>query len=166
MMKIDQNIQKAIVRMMSKVEKNRGPKGDCWNFTGVKTHFGYGKIKINKKMTMTHRFSWEIHNSKKIPEGFFALHKCDNPSCINPDHITIGTQKDNMQHRADRNRQNMPNGESHHLSKITSRKILKIYNSELPAKELSKKYNIEISYIYRIKRREVWKHLFKTNKPY
>lgn len=71
----------------------------CWNYTGAKTEFGYGYIGRGGKhggATVTHRVSWVLHHGE-IPSGIQVLHKCDNPKCVRPDHLFLGTQKDNMQ---------------------------------------------------------------------
>lgn len=74
----------------SKVKK--GEK--CWKWVGYCSKRGYGQIGIDGKVVYTHRYSWTLHYGK-IPEGFNVLHKCDNPSCVRPDHLFIGSQSDN-----------------------------------------------------------------------
>lgn len=78
-------------RFWSKVQKSN----DCWVWTGRKTKFGYGMASIKRRRIDTHRLSWEMHNGL-IPKGMCVLHKCDNPPCVRPDHLFLGTQKDNV----------------------------------------------------------------------
>jgi len=78
-------------RFWAKVEKTSG----CWNWTGTKLAQGYGMISHNRKMRPAHRISWEMVNGK-IPDGLDIMHMCDNPSCVNPDHLKPGTHQDNM----------------------------------------------------------------------
>ena len=66
----------------------------CWNWTKG-TNAGYGWIHVGKKQMMAHRFSYEMHIGP-IPEGMLVLHSCFNRRCVNPAHLRIGTNKDNM----------------------------------------------------------------------
>lgn len=76
-------------RFWNKVEKSDG----CWNWIGSK-RVGYGAFKINGKVTGAHRYSFELKNGK-IPDGMIICHSCDNPSCVNPDHLFLGSHRDN-----------------------------------------------------------------------
>ncbi len=86
-------------RFWSKVDKS----DDCWNWTAGKAHNGYGLFKVRSKTIRAHRFSWELANGK-IPKGLQINHKCDNPACVNPDHLYAGTQKQNRQDAVKRGR--------------------------------------------------------------
>lgn len=78
--------------MWKKIDK----VGDCWVWNGTVGNHGYGKINDFGDMVLTHRVSYEATYGK-IPEGMQVLHKCDVKLCVNPDHLFIGTQKDNVQ---------------------------------------------------------------------
>lgn len=68
--------------------------GNCWVHMGAKDSNGYGQIFINGRQMGSHRASWIIHHGP-IPDGFCVLHKCDNPSCVRPDHLFMGSHSDN-----------------------------------------------------------------------
>jgi predicted XRE-type DNA-binding protein len=83
-------------RFWSKVRKGPG----CWEWTaGLNKRNGYGHIKSNGVKLLAHRLAWEMSNGRPIPAGLCVLHRCDNPKCVRPDHLFVGTQLDNIEDR-------------------------------------------------------------------
>ena len=79
-------------------------KGDeCWEWSGGKNDKGYGLIGLRKKLYYVHRLSYEWHLGP-IPDGMLVLHSCDNPACVNPSHLSLGTVQDNSNDMVERRR--------------------------------------------------------------
>jgi hypothetical protein len=154
------------------------PNTGCWLWIAAVSKSGYGASYNNGKQQSAHRMSWEIENGK-IPEGMFVCHKCDEKTCVNPDHLFLGTPKDNMQDMINKGRRvvpstrnrmrgcdwrdahlgKLPTGEAHHGSKLTETDVLAIRASDDPGVILATKYNVSNNTISRVRRRLIWSHI-------
>jgi hypothetical protein len=122
------------------------------------TRNGYGKLIIGSRTDGTrmsvsaHRLSYEVHVGK-IPDGLFVCHKCDNPKCINPDHLFVGSRKDNVNDREIKGRNKMPKikyNEESYSWKIKNEEVIEIrqLNKQcISIKEIAKKFNISVRHI-------------------
>lgn len=149
--------QKDIDRFWSKVKKTKG----CWDWTGHKHRQGYGFIDINSIGKLAHRISWII-NKGNIPKNLFVLHKCDNPSCVNPGHLFLGTQTDNMRDMFKKNRNADVSGEKNPnriLSKLDVLKIRKLLKLRISYKEIAKKFGISYGNVNNIVSGYAWKNI-------
>lgn len=139
------------------VEKADG----CWIWHGATTKFGYGQIKSAQKKYAAHRLSWEIHNGREIPHGYHVCHRCDNPRCTNPDHLFIGTPKDNIRDamRKGRMRTRPVLGVDHPNSKLTEDAVRAIRLDQRSLPQIAREYGVSHVLIGKVKRREIWKHI-------
>jgi hypothetical protein len=129
----------------------------CWNCTSHhKSPKGYPISTINLKNVRISRYMYESYRGT-IPEGKIIMHLCDNSSCINPDHLKIGTHTENIKDRDNKGR--TAKGESAGNAKLKKQNIIDIRTSNLTTKELSIKFNTSDSNIRSIKNRKAWKHV-------
>jgi hypothetical protein len=133
----------------------------CWKWTGGKTAQGYGNIWFDGSLRRANRIRWQLCFGE-IPEGMLVLHKCDNPECTNPDHLFIGTQKDNMQDMIQKGRGRKANGSSHYMSKFTEQDILEMRKLSKEGHDInyiSEKFSAKKGTIRAIINRTNWKWL-------
>jgi hypothetical protein len=147
------------MRFWSKVKKT----DTCWLWTAstVKGK-GYGQIGALSDGTMVkaHRASYFLACGE-IPEGLLVCHKCDNPPCVNPEHLFLGTTADNHADRDQKNRQ--AKGAKSGKAKLQPQQVLAIRElvvlGELKEGEIAKMFNISPSNVYMIASRRTWRHL-------
>ena len=135
----------------------------CKLFEGFKEKFGYGHKSHKGKNWMAHRLAWyKVHGD--IPKGLHVRHMCHNPSCVNPDHLVLGTHQDNMDDMVKAGRQ--LRGEKNSAAKLTEAQAREIY-AQKPlgrapigfAQHLANKYGVSKETIGRIWRKERWQHI-------
>ena len=137
-------------RFWAKVDKS----GDCWEWIGYKAG-DYGVMYIDGKAIGAHRMSYQLH-SGEIPNGYFICHKCDNPGCVNPDHLFAGTQADNMRDKAEKGRAARHLGPKHPMSKLTKEQCLEIRQSSERKKVLCERYGVSRETIRVVQRGQHW----------
>ena len=132
------------------LEKCQQMPSGCWEWQAerLKRQCAYGMFWLNGKRQRAHRVSYEVHKGP-IPEGIDVLHKCDNPPCINPDHLFLGTRAENCQDAASKDR--FPLNEKHHNTKLSVDEVHAIRSSTLTRLELATQYGVNASTITRIK---------------
>lgn len=143
------------------VDYKRVKISKCWIWPGVKSGHGYGIIKKGKRYIGAHRLIYEgVHG--EIPEGMIVCHKCDNPPCINPRHLFMGTPADNMRDMINKGRQINLTGENHGMSKLTNKIVLDIIkrkNSGHSVRKIARDLNIKQSTVMNVWCGTAWNHL-------
>ena len=136
--------------------------GGCWRWTGAKDGGGYGVYRSpNLSDDKAHRLSW-IHYYGEIPEGMHVCHHCDTPSCINPGHLFLGTNQDNVNDKMAKGNHFPMKGRLNGRCKLKEQDVINIRKSNedgISYKKLSKMYNLSMTQIGRIVRKESWSWL-------
>lgn len=133
------------------------PNTGCWLWTGSLLNYGYGAFSPGGR---AHRFAYSAFKGP-IPEGVFVLHRCDVPSCVNPDHLFLGTRADNVADMMQKGRQ--PRGSRNGSAKLTPAQVLEIFASTEKQAVLAARYGVVHTAISKIKRGHKWAHLTKAN---
>jgi hypothetical protein len=112
-----------IAGFWNRVEMARGARRlafpGCWEWTGGRDAGGYGRIQVQGERMETHRFIWTCEHGP-IPRGLMVRHRCDNRRCVRPDHLLLGTARDNMEDMARRGRaKRNPSGEDNNNARLT-----------------------------------------------
>lgn len=151
-------------RFFAKVEKTP----TCWIWKASVEAGGYGHIGIGRRgegMKRCHRVSWELHIGP-VPANLCVLHRCDNRRCVNPEHLFLGTKKDNSRDMAAKGRQvfqlnpeRVARGERQGSAKLTEEQAREIKNSDLRQYEVAKKYGVSLSTVNRLRCGRTWAHI-------
>lgn len=132
------------------------PETGCWEWTGTRHRHGYGVIMIDGSIFRTHRVSFEVLKGEK-PGDQHVCHSCDNPPCINPDHLWLGSHGDNMGDCSAKGR--MHQGEKHGMAKLTDDDVREIRASNLSGVELTRIFGVGGAAISNIRNHKAWKHV-------
>lgn len=158
MKKLPTLTEKEIVKFNSKI---RIVDNGCHFWESGKSPLGYGNFYMRNTLYLAHRLAYELAY-KVSPKDLCVCHSCDNPSCVNPKHLFLGTVKDNMLDKVRKGRSNPPTGTRQWKSKLDNKKVLKIRSLYLKAnlsqEEIGKRYGIgqsNVSYIIN----HTWKHV-------
>jgi hypothetical protein len=144
-------------RFWQKVEKTDG----CWNWTAGTSEKGYGLFSVNNRNQRAHRVSYAMANGP-IPDGMQVLHDCDNPRCVNPKHLFLGTNADNMADKVAKGRQAHfcpGRGESAPNARLTESQVLAIRASSGTHREVAEKFGMSRKQIEDIRARRSWMHI-------
>lgn len=133
----------------------------CWEWRGYREQDEYGRITKDRKILLAHRLSWEIHNGP-IPVGMAVCHRCDNPPCVNPAHLFLGSNQDNLHDRDAKGRTPRAPGIRNGMAKLTDAIVVAMREDRgrgLTYDQLAAKYGINRSACCAICLRQKWKHV-------
>jgi hypothetical protein len=133
----------------------RGDPDECWPWQAYTDRDGYGRFSLNGKKKRAHRVA--VRLDRRDATGKVVRHTCDNPSCVNPDHLETGTQRENMRDRDRRKRQ--PRGARNGQAKLTREEVVEIRKSTRSSRVLAGIYGVAPSTIRMIKTGGSWDHI-------
>lgn len=136
--------------------------GQCWSWTGCLSSKGYGVITLaGQKQRYAHRLAYALQFGE-FEKKRFVCHKCDNPSCVNPEHLFLGDARANMLDKTKKKRNNHALGESYKSAKITEsdlKRIIELCASGMSQRAVGSLYGISNQHISRLVTRKRWKHV-------
>lgn len=140
---------------------DRSNLSGCHIWTGNRNASQYGQFKSNR-LVKAHRFAWELANGP-IPKGLNVLHRCDNPPCVNPAHLFLGTQADNIRDRDSKGRSNYQRGEHNGSAKLNEGAVMEIRSRYATGacgqRQLARDFDVCKTTIAGIVNRKIWAHL-------
>ena len=148
-----------LARFFSRVDY--GPSSECWEWTHDQNSTGYGKFSLKDRTVLAHRVSFEIFGAK-VPQGKVVCHSCDNRLCVNPAHLWLGTQSDNLLDAVAKGRMYRPNtdADNNGNTKLTwddVRGIRAQVGAGIRQKDIANAYGVSPSTIYNIIHHQTWK---------
>ena len=145
-----------IARFWEKVDKT----GDCWEWTAYKNRQGYGVFGLGRKSVLAHRVAWTLVEGD-IPHGVCVLHTCDNPQCVSPEHLFLGSNQDNMDDKVQKGRQSRLRGSKNGRATLTERDVLEIRSlyPRMYQYQLAGLFGVSQPTICKVVNRNSWAHI-------
>jgi hypothetical protein len=132
----------------------------CWLWLGS-LNTGYGQFRRDDgSIVLAHRFSYVLHNETAV-DGLVVMHKCDTPRCVNPEHLILGTQAENVQDMRQKGREKHRSlsGSDHGMSKLTEMQVKEIRDSKETGPAIAQRIGISTTTVYDVRNRRIWKHV-------
>ena len=136
----------------------RGATDECWPWVGSKDTKGYGHITIKGRLRIATRVAYFIDTGEWPSKH--VLHRCDNPACVNPSHLFLGTHSDNMKDMAAKGR--VPRGENHQYAKLTESSVVEMRKRASNGgsrASIASSFNLSLNHCGKVLRRLLWKHI-------
>ena len=163
-------VEFSVIEFFDRLQKQ---ESGCWEWIGFRYPNGYGQFGSNKYGTRyAHRVAWIIANHSQIPEGKFVCHRCDNPSCCNPDHLFLGTPEENSRDMVSKKRSALESrngmcnntegfnqGQRNGSAKLTDEIALQVFNADGTQREIAERFGISQTHVGQIKRKVNWRHI-------
>jgi len=133
----------------------------CWGWRGHVGVKGYTTMQVGGRPLRGHRVSWEVHHGP-IPDGLNVLHRCDNPACVNPDHLFLGTHADNVHDMVNKGRLVVSRGEDSGGAKLTAADVLAIRahsGHRGHGVALARRYGVSPALISMVRSGRIWTHV-------
>jgi hypothetical protein len=154
-------------RFWEKVDK-REPD-DCWLWTATKNGNGYGQIRVNNRYQLAHRVSLHLAGRLSLDSELKACHRCDTPGCVNPGHLFLGTQRENIRDAVTKGRMQFERAADHYvrgarhgrakLSEKEVREMFRLRSEGLLHRELAQRFGVRLGTVRSILSRRIWSHL-------
>lgn len=147
-------------RFWPKVKKSEG----CWEWQASLDTAGYGNFGVRQVsgkylMQRAHRVAWELVRGAPLTSDQYLCHRCDNPRCVNPDHLFVGDAKANAQDCVSKGRLGPRGGEDNPRAKLTETEVAEIRKSALPLSALAARFGVGKSTVHAARKRVSWGHL-------
>jgi hypothetical protein len=126
----------------------------CWTWHGARNRGGYGQLDYKGRRLVASRISWALFNGP-IPKDMVVCHRCDNPRCVRPDHLFLGTRADNNADRDVKGRHVALSGEQNGFSRLTEQSVAVIRRGG-PALPLARRFGVSVRQIYKIRSGKAW----------
>lgn len=152
--------QQATTEVSLHARATRAPSG-CWLWSGQRDRDGYGSVSYRNRRWGAHRLAWFFRRGP-IPKGLFVCHRCDVPACINPEHLFLGSPRDNTQDSATKGRRADTRGSRHGNSKVTEAQVVEMraaFAAGDPVATIARRVGMSPANTKKIVLSETWKHV-------
>jgi hypothetical protein len=130
------------------------PNSGCWLWLGGTDRYGYGRLRRGE---LAHRFSWA--KAHGCPGSTWVLHRCDNPACVNPDHLFLGDVVANVADMMAKGRHKAPRGDEQPNAKLNAGQVVAIRKDPRSQKSVAAEYGVAPSLVNAIRNRKAWRHI-------